>query len=142
MARKTVSPALQLYRKTGRRRMQPEASLQITVAEHLRLMATPGTWFLSIPNERKCSPAMGKQLKDMGLLPGAADLLIFRFQADPIWLELKAKDGKPSVEQLAFRDLVKSAGHIWISSNEIRECLATLRILGALKPEVKFRRAA
>jgi hypothetical protein len=85
---------------------------------------------------------MGKQLKSMGLLPGAADLLIFRRAADPIWLELKAKGGKLSVEQFAFRDLVKSAGHLWICSDNIREALATLRILGALKPEAQFRRAA
>lgn len=132
---------LALYRKQRRRRMTPEASLHIAVAEHLRLAAMPGSWFLHIPNEGKRSLAQGAHLKRLGMFPGAADLLIFT-ALDVCWLELKALGNRPTPEQIAFGELAKATGHRWAWADNINDALAILREFGALKPDAGIRRAA
>jgi hypothetical protein len=134
--------ALKLYRKTRRRRMTPEATLQMCVVEHMRLKAMPGCFILSIPNEHHCSEARGAMLNRMGRMKGAADLMVIRPNLPMVFLELKAKGEKPSFEQLAFGKMVCDAGHDWGWSDNIDHALWMLRNCGALKPEAQFRRKA
>lgn len=138
----TRSPALALYRKQRRRRMQPEAALQITIAEHLRVAPTPGTWFLRIPNGGKRSVYAAAQSIRMGELPGAWDLLIFVPDMPPLWLECKSPIGRLSPEQVAFGEMLDDSQHNRAVVSDIGIALKTLRQYGALKPEARLRRAA
>jgi hypothetical protein len=137
-----MTRSLALYGKTRHRRMTPEATLQKTVMAHMSLSATPGAWAMSIPNERECSAAQMKHLKEMGLLPGAADLLVIVPGRMPLWLELKAKGKEPSLEQDGFGQLARESGHHWCWADNIADALHILREFRALKPEAKLRRAA
>ena len=117
-----------------KKRVYPEASLQKAVVQHLRLIPLPGVFTLSIPNERKCSAAQMQHLLDMGLLPGASDLIIFVWNK-PHALELKARDGKLSVAQKAFRQLCLDNGIPYHAAFDIDDALAKLREWRAIKPD-------
>ena len=41
-------------------------------------------------------------------IPGMSDILFFRKDGKPFWLEIKTKTGKPSKEQLHFLQVMKS----------------------------------
>ncbi len=68
---------------------------------------------LHIGNERKASYYAGYIMKRMGVLKGASDL----FMAWPaggfhgLFIEVKSKIGKPSVEQKAFLQRMKDVGY-------------------------------
>ena len=127
--------SLPLYSSgSKKKRAYPEASLQKTVVQHLRLIPLPGVFALSVPNERKCSVAQMQHLLDMGLLPGASDLIIFVW-GKPHALELKARDGRLSVAQKAFRQLCLDNGIPYHAAFGIDDALAKLREWRAIKPD-------
>lgn len=59
-----------------------------------------------IPNERHCDPAEGRRLKLMGVKSGVPDLALPVPSGDHhgLYIELKAENGKPSENQLWWRD--------------------------------------
>src|SRR5258706_122665 len=126
---------MKFYSKPRRKRIGPEACLQITVIEHLRLLAKSGVIYFSIPNEGKRSEAQGAYLKRMGMLPGAPDLCIivpaFDFN-DIHFLELKSRDGKLSDDQIAFRDMCARRRIPYSVAYNIDEALRFLRECGAI----------
>ena len=134
--------SLPLYNRTRRKRLTPEASLQMAVVEHMRLNAMPGCWCMSVPNDGKRTPATALHLKRMGMLPGAADLFINIAGEAPHFLELKAKGGKQSPEQIAFQELCSETGAWYYVATGIDEALSILMEWGALKPYVARRRLA
>lgn len=136
----TRQSSIHYQSKPRRKRMTPEACLHVTVAEHLRLAATPGTWFLHIANEGKRTPAEGAHLKRLGMMPGAADLMIVS-PAGVFWLELKAKGQKPTPEQFVFGELVIGSGHEWAWADNIGDALTQLRRWSLLKRDI-FEKAA
>ena len=72
------------------RRLQPsEAQVHAAVVAHLRLRAKPDVLFLHCPNGEHRNPITGAKLKRMGVLAGAADLLLWH-QGNSFALELKA----------------------------------------------------
>lgn len=68
---------------------------------------------LHIGNERKATYYMGYIMKRMGVLKGASDL----FMAYPaggfhgLFIEVKSKTGRPTAEQKAFIDRMRSVGY-------------------------------
>jgi hypothetical protein len=91
-----------------------ESDEQIVVMDWLRLQypeAAQNT--MHIGNERKSSYYMGYIMKRMGVLKGASDL----FMAEPrgayhgLFIEMKSKTGKPTVEQLAFLKRMTDKGY-------------------------------
>jgi hypothetical protein len=105
---------------------RPEQELQIAVANYIRLQY-PKAMFCHIPNERKTSHHQGKILKEMGVLSGMPDVMIFRkflklhLDHDPpsvqfspgLAIELKIKYNKPSEAQLEILAELKAQG--WIT---------------------------
>ncbi len=135
--------ALRLYTpKKRRKRLTPEASLQKTVIQYLLFNSPKNTIYHSIPNERECTAAQMKHLKEMGLLPGVADLLIIVPGQMPCYLELKAKGEKQSQEQIGFEALCRRNGSRYSCVDNIKDALCVLRYWGCLKPDRSVRRAA
>lgn len=134
--------ALKLYSKPRRRKLGPEACLQMAVVEYLRLAGVPGLLFFSVPNERKCNPAKGAQLKRMGLLPGVSDLVIFVPKGDidhvVLFLELKAKGGKQTEDQSAFQGFAEDYGFYEVADN-IDDAIRFLEGYGAIRTVVRRR---
>lgn len=133
---------IKLFSKTRRRRGNPEARIQKAIVDHFRILPANGAWCIHIPNQGRRTKEEHAELKLMGMLPGAADLLVIVPGKCPLWLELKSKGEKPRVEQLAFADLVCQSGHVYRYADSIGDALAILRAHGALKPDIGYRRQA
>ena len=130
----TRQPSLTFASKP--RRAAPEAALQKAVIQHLRLRHKPGVLFLSIPNEAKRSAVMGGHLKAMGMLPGAADLLIV-VQGRALFLELKAPNGVVSESQWAFGGAATEAGADYYIRCNLDDALNVLEAWGAIRPDAR-----
>jgi hypothetical protein len=83
------------------RHRSPEAQIHRAVVEHLRLRAKPDVVWLHPANGERRDKITGAKLKAMGVLAGAADLLLWH-QGNSFALELKAPGGRPSESQLEF----------------------------------------
>src|SRR5262245_59829860 len=91
---------------TSARRRQPERVLQTALVEHLRLRARKDALYFAVPNGGSRDVREAANLKRAGVLPGVADLLLFRPGACPhcgntrlegFALELKASPSASAV---------------------------------------------
>src|SRR5262245_23619452 len=117
------------------RRRQPERVLQTALVGHLRLRGRDGVLWLHVPNGGSRDVREAANLKRAGVLPGVADLLLFRPGACPhcgntrlegFALELKAPRGRPTEAQLAFMARFADAGGHTCIAEGIDEALGAL----------------
>src|SRR5215831_19295493 len=113
------------------RRRSPEAQLQATVVEHLRLRAKPDVLWLHVPNGERRDKITGAKLKRMGVLAGASDLL-FWHNGNSFALELKAPGGRLSEAQLEFLARFNDAGGHSAVAESIDCALACMEAWGLL----------
>ena len=89
-------------------RVFSEFQIHKQVVERLFDFAAPGIFWFH-PFNKASSPREGKMAKDMGVVAGVPDLIIF--QEGEVWcLEIKAEDGKLSVAQKACHEAIADAG--------------------------------
>lgn len=104
-------------------RLTEEQHHQALVVSHLQNNKATEKYFHSIPNEGKRSHWVARILKVMGLRKGASDLFIFvpRGKYHGMYLELKAKNRKPTKEQLEFLKDAETQGYfaVW-SDNHLK----------------------
>lgn len=131
--------SLKFYSKPRRKRIGPEACLQMAVVQHLMLRGVPGLIYFSIPNEGKRSEAAAHYLKRMGMLPGVGDLCIIvptpagAVYRTPVFLELKALRGTQSTDQQAFERLCTESGAArYFMADNIDTALTILWSIGAI----------
>jgi hypothetical protein len=115
-------------------RRTSERELHSYVADLLRLTARRDVLWLHIPNESPRSPRYGAQLVRMGMLPGAADLIVV-VRGTAHFLELKTAKGRLSPEQWAFREAAVAAGAVYEVARTPEQAKATLASWGALRPD-------
>ena len=115
-----------------RRRASPEAQIQRALVEHLRLRAKPDVLWLHCPNGERRDPITGAKLKHMGVLAGAADLLLWH-GGNSFALELKSPGGRLSEAQLEFLARFNDAGGHSAVANDIDRALACLDAWGLLR---------
>jgi len=109
-----------------------EAQLQAAVVAHLRLRAKPDVSWLHVPNGERRDKITGAKLKRMGVLAGAADLLLWH-QGNSFALELKAAGGRLSESQLEFMTRFADAGgHVAVAEG-IDRAIACLEAWGLLR---------
>ena len=116
---------------SGARRRSPEAQLQATVVEHLRLRAKPDVLWLHVPNGERRDKITGAKLKRMGVVPGTADLL-FWHRGNSFALELKSLGGRWSDAQLEFLARFNDAGGHSAIAEGLDRALACLEAWGLL----------
>lgn len=128
---------LKLYSKSRKRRIGPEARLQMAIVQYLKLAGVQNLLYFSVPNEGKRSRINGDHLRRMGLTSGVSDLVIvipnLTRGINVLFLELKAKGGKATDNQLAFRDAAIDAGAHWALADNIETAISILREYGAIK---------
>jgi VRR-NUC domain len=90
-------------------RSSPESAIHRAVVDHLRLRAKPDVLWLHCPNGERRDPITGAKLKRLGVLAGAADLLLGH-NGNSFALELKAPGGRLSEAQLDFLARFNDAG--------------------------------
>lgn len=128
-----MNTSFHFHTKPRRKRKRPEASLQEAVVEHLRMIPMPGVLAFSVPNEGDRSEAAKFALCRMGMRPGAADLVIIVPSKMPLFLELKAKGGKQSPEQIAFQYDAIRAGCRYELADSIKTATRILENFGAIR---------
>lgn len=114
---------------------------QIALIHCLKLCAMPGVRYAHIKNEGRRTPQAGRKAKLMGLLPGIADLIVWRGETIICFLELKAKGGRATESQIAFRDDCEANGTPYYIAYSLDEALNILNGLGACRTDWR-RRAA
>jgi hypothetical protein len=125
--------SLALYsRRRARSQLAPEAALQVTVVEALRLLGVPGLLYFRVPNDGKRTAAAGLWEKRMGLLPGVADLVILLPGKPVLFLELKARGERQSPEQIGFASACRDVGAVYALADTIDDALAILAMNGAI----------
>lgn len=114
-------------------KLGPEAQIQAAVIQHLAQRGAPGIVYFAPCNEGKRTPAAAAYLRKLGMLPGVADLCIIVPGKPVLFLELKAKGGKPTPEQDAFGIAATLAGHGWTCIDNIDDALVMLESWGAIR---------
>ena len=108
-----------------RRRVSPEASIQLALCDHLRLRGKPGLVWFAVPNGGSRDAREAANLKRQGVTAGVSDLILFhdsRFFA----LELKSETGRLSEAQMAFLAAVNDAGGFAAHAHGLDRAIATL----------------
>ena len=92
---------------------RPEQDLHKDVAKALRDRAHPECVWFHVPNQGRVGGhrgiVQGAILKSLGVRAGVSDFILLH-NREFFALELKAKNGKPSLEQLEFMGDVNNAG--------------------------------
>jgi hypothetical protein len=113
-------------------RRRSEDELQRIVCQHLRQRGAPGLVWWHTPNGGKRRRVEAAILKGLGTRAGVADL-IFVHSGRPFALELKADEGRPTVEQMEFVSDFNSAGGSAAIVNGLDRALCTLETWGLLR---------
>ena len=92
--------------------MTEEQLIQVEVMQHIA-DRYPDVLAFHVANERKSSKQQGAMLKRMGVLKGVSDIIIMepRGGYHGAVIELKAKKGRPSSEQVKFISRAKERGY-------------------------------
>lgn len=108
----------------------PESVLQKRIIQYLLMN---DAFYFSIPNEGKRSVVMGAHLKQMGMLPGIADLGVV-VDGKIHFLEVKDADGVQSASQRDFqaRCLIEKIPYACVYN--LTDALKTLADWKAIKP--------
>jgi hypothetical protein len=114
------------------RRRSPEAQIQRAVCDHLHLRAKRDVLWLHVPNGERRDKITGARLKGLGVLPGAADLLLWH-QGNSFALELKSPGRRPTEAQLEFMARFADAGGHTAVADDIDRALAVLTAWGLLR---------
>lgn len=114
---------------------RPEQEIHVAVVAHLRQRGSPGLVFWHTPNNvhgsRRRDYVAGAIHKAMGARAGVSDLILLH-HGTLYALELKAKGGKPTKEQLEFLAAVRAASGVatWVVGLDV--ALKWLEIHGLL----------
>jgi hypothetical protein len=115
------------------RRAQPEAALQRTVIQHLRLRRQRRWTYWATPNAAKRSPREGRDLKAQGMVPGVGDISLLSPDGRYFELELKTNRGQLSDAQKARAIEVEACCGTWAVAHGVDEALATLTAWGVFR---------
>jgi hypothetical protein len=113
----------------------PEHQLQIALVQHLKYRARPGVIYFHVPNGELRDKRAAAKLKAMGVKPGVSDLV---FVWDDhglrnLYLELKVKGGRQTLEQITFAEVIQNAGASYRCAGGLDEALAILKGFNLLK---------
>lgn len=102
-----------------------ELQIQIAVVQHLRQRGVPGLIYWHSPNGGLRDKREAAKLKAMGVRPGVSDLILFH-RGKLFCLELKAKRGRASPEQLQFIADIDREGALTALVEGLDAAIATL----------------
>jgi hypothetical protein len=116
------------------KRKSPERDLQVAIVSALNDHCPFLFWHT--PNGGKRHIATAARLKKEGVRPGIPDIQIM-LPNRSAFLELKAKRGRLTDSQIAFRQKAQATGHWWEVANSFEDAWAVLERWGCL-PKAKF----
>lgn len=107
----------------------PEDILQMQIARFLKI-AAPGLMWWHVPNGGYRNPREAKKLKDMGVLPGVADLCFLLPGGLSGFIELKVGKNPQTQSQKDFALAAIANGAAYAVCRSLAEVDATLRAWG------------
>jgi VRR-NUC domain len=116
-------------------RRRTEEQIQVAVCDHLRLRAHPDVLWCHCPNGERRDARTGAKLRRMGVLAGAADILLWH-RGNSFALELKSPGGRLSEAQLEFLARFYDAGGHGACAEGIDRALAVLESWNLLRGRV------
>ena len=96
-------------------------------------------WY-AVPNGEERRPSVGRKLRNMGVLPGVADIALVLLDGRAAFIELKGKKGRQAVEQMVFEQRCLSLGVPYALCRSLEEVEFTLFNWNALKDRHNFGR--
>lgn len=128
-----------------RSRKQPEAQLQKAVYRYIQMVA-PNALCFHVPNGGKRNAIEASKLKQMGVMPGVADLFIFwksqvnehLFNGHWAAIELKAGKGDLTDPQKAFARKWMDLGGKWTCAKSIEDVSAALFNWGLIEHKITY----
>lgn len=134
----SLSPLLQLAE--GRRarprkaptQPQSELHLHIAIVEILRRFCRADWIFFHCPNGELRDPRAAAKLRAMGVRPGVPDLLLIDPDGRLRCLEFKARGGRLSDSQEAFRAFCIARGVAYVVAYSLDEALVAFETWGCL----------
>lgn len=115
----------------GRTAYRPEDQIQRAVIQHLRTRAAPGVFAFHVPNGGYRRPVEAAILKGLGVVAGTPD--IFAIKGGHCYaLELKAEDGRLSLNQVETMANLRAAGATCEVTYSLDEALRWLERHGLL----------
>ena len=83
-------------------------------AEYARLLGLDERLLVHTPNERRCTPMQGAQLKAMGVRAGWPDLFLAvpRGRYHGLFIEMKSLSGTPSKTQKELHPIIEAQGYL------------------------------
>jgi len=118
------------------RRKNPEQTIHLAVAQHLRLRGMPGMVWFHPANGGLRSKREAAIFKAMGVRAGVSDF-IFVHDSKIYALELKAEGGRATEQQLKFLSDIDRAGAFTAMPTGLDAALATLEAWGLIRPAIK-----
>lgn len=131
---KPRAPSLKLYSKAPRR--YPEAALQRAICQWLIIAGVPGLLWFHVPNGMVSNARTVAHMKRIGMRPGVADLVVIMPGGKTHCLELKAKNGKLSRDQIVFSADCAIAGVPYKVCDNIDDALRVLRSWKAIEADM------
>lgn len=111
-----------------------EEHLQRHAVKYLRSYARPDVCWFHVPNGDERTPRVAARLKDMGVVPGVADLL-FLIDGRSVAVELKTEIGTQSAVQSEWQESHERAGGLYFIARGPVELMGVLRAINALHPK-------
>lgn len=122
----------------------PEDEIQKAVADQLRMRGTPGVVWWHTPNGAQLGgkriktkggrsfPLQIRRLKMLGVRPGVSDIIAI-YNGRVFALELKAPDGRATVEQMQFVSDINAAGGYSCIATGLDQAIKVLESWGLLR---------
>jgi hypothetical protein len=120
------------------RRERAEDKIQRGVIAHLRARGVPNIFFFHVPNGGKRSKIEAAILYGLGVRAGVPDLFIIK-DARVFAMELKARDGRLSPQQLDALEALKRAGVTTAVCYSVDHAVAMLEDWGVLRGRAELR---
>ena len=115
---------------------RPEDGIQKYAADLLRLYAQHACIWHSIPNESPRSPRYANRLKQLGMLPGVADMVLTVY-GKTHYLEFKSPKGRQTEAQKQFECQCRATGIPYALARSVDDVNRILDGWRALRPEWK-----
>ena len=117
-------------------RRRPKQDTQRALADHLRLRATPGTYWFHPDNGGARTAIEGPILKACGVRAGTPDLILIK-DGKTFGLELKAGNGRVSPAQAQAHAEMKAAGAEVAVATGIDEAIKQLEVWQLLRRQTQ-----
>ena len=136
MTRASGQPAV--FKRNRKPRDYSEHRLQKAVVQFMKRAAKPGAFCFACPNGMVSDHVSVARMKDAGLFPGVADLVVILPSKEAAFLELKTPTGRLQPSQKDFKTLCARYDLKYAIARSLDEAIEVLTKWGALRHKLHW----